>query len=355
MEAPSVNGYIASRRDNETRSFLYFLTVKRYSALNSLFMFLSPLYFLFSLAFLPGNFVFAFSSVAIYWLILLLFYHRRFTIERNYRKLNVGYLASFGKLPISYSYLKFGIFTMAVFVAVLIPINFALNWFEGVILLQSFFVILWYLMVSNLWLKNSSKRAQSIDSNDLLAKLDSITSAENMPHVVPLLIPTSDSKVANAYCAGVLKNTVYITDYLYNNLNVDQSACILAHELGHMKHKDNLLSFFLSMVPFGIVEILVLVVILIGYGLLKLPPAQFFSPPFLIALSVSIFFSVPIIIANARRKREFEADKFASKYCDPDHLAIALIKASDLNMVPISSQVGSHPSVKRRIDRMLSG
>ncbi len=354
METPSVNGYVASRRDNETRSFLYFLTVKRYSVLNSLFIFLSPLYFLFSLAIFPGNFVFAFSSVAIYWLILLLLYHRRFTIERNYRKLNLGYLASFGKLPVSYSYLKIGIFTMAVFVAVLIPINFALNWLEGVILLQSFFVILWYLMFSNLWLKNSSKHARSIDSDDLLARLNSITSAESMPRVVPLLIPASDSKVANAYCAGVLKNTIYITDYLYNNLNVDQSACILAHEMGHMKHKDNLLSFFLSMVPFGIVEILILVVILIGYGLLKLPHTQFFSPPFLIALSVLIFFSVPVIMAKVRRKREFEADKFASKYCDPNHLAIALIKASDLNMVPISSQVGSHPSVKRRIDKMLS-
>ncbi|MGC8505531.1 MAG: M48 family metallopeptidase [Thermoplasmata archaeon] len=354
MDATSANEYIRSRRDKETNSLLYFRTVKRYSALNSLFLFLSPLYFLFSLTALAGNFTFAFTSAAIYWLILLLLYHRRFIIERDWRKLNVGYLKSIGKLPVSYTYLKFGIFTMAVFVAILILTNFSLSWYEGVILLQSFLVILWYLIFSNLWLRNSSKYAQPMDSGDLLAKLDSIASAENIPRVVPLLIPASESKVANAYCAGVIKNRIYITDYLYNNLDIEQSACILAHEMGHMKHKDNRLSFFLSMVPFGIVEILFLVVILNGYGFLKSPYAQF-SPPLLIVLSVLIFFIVPVVIGNARRKREFKADKFALKYCDPNHLAIALISASDLNLVPIGLQVGSHPSVKRRVEKILSG
>ena len=353
MELPPVIEYIRSRRDNETKSTQYFRILKRHSAFNLLFMFLSPLYFLFSSTLLAKSFTFAFASVAVYWLILLLLYYARFTAERKYRKLSIGYLESFGKLPVFYSYLKFGVFSMILFISLLITTDFTLNLFEEVILLQVFLVTLWFLMFYNLWLRNSTRHAQPMETNELLAKLNSITSSEKMPGVVPLLVPAGKSKVANAYCTGVLKNTIYITDYLYNNLNAEESACILAHEIGHMKHKDNRLSFFLSLIPFVFAEYLIIMVMLNASGFIKAHFYKFYFP-LLFALSVLVFFLVPVIIAKIRKMREFRADRFASKHCDPDHLAIALIKASDLNMTPITLEVGSHPSVKQRIDKILA-
>ena len=353
MELPPAIEYIKSRRDNETESTQYFRILKHHSKFYLLFVFLSPFYFLFSAGLLAKSFVFAFASVAVYWLILLVLYYARFTVERKYRKLNIGYLESFGKLPVFYSYLKFGIFTMILFVSLMITIDFTLNSFDEVILMELFLVILWFLMFYNLWVRNSIRHAQPIDTNELLAKLDSITSSEKIPGVVPMLVPVGESKVANAYCAGVLKNTIYITDYLYNNLNAEESACILAHEIGHMKHKDNRLLFFLSLIPFIFVEYPIIMVMLNVNGLIKSPFYKFYFP-LLFAISVLVFFLIPVIMKMIGRIREFRADKFASKYCDANHLAIALIKGSDLNMTPINLQVGSHPSVRQRINKILS-
>jgi STE24 endopeptidase len=49
------------------------------------------------------------------------------------------------------------------------------------------------------------------------------------------LWPTKKNKVANALVAGLIKKEVFISDYLLENLDIEETKAILAHEIGHIK------------------------------------------------------------------------------------------------------------------------
>ena len=54
------------------------------------------------------------------------------------------------------------------------------------------------------------------------------------------------SDQAIAWCAGLLKPQVFISNQLLNTLNQEQLTLVLAHELSHKLHKDNLKKWLVS-------------------------------------------------------------------------------------------------------------
>ncbi len=49
------------------------------------------------------------------------------------------------------------------------------------------------------------------------------------------LWPTKKNKVANAMVSGLITKNVYMSDYLLENLDIEESKAVLAHEIGHIK------------------------------------------------------------------------------------------------------------------------
>ena len=67
-----------------------------------------------------------------------------------------------------------------------------------------------------------------------------------------LLVKDKKWKNANAMVVGIFSRFrfLYLTDYLIENFSMDETETIIAHELGHIKHKHLFVLF--SVIPAGV-------------------------------------------------------------------------------------------------------
>ena len=166
------------------------------------------------------------------------------------------------------------------------------------------------------------------------------------------------SNHGNAYFTGFGKSKrIVFFDTLLEKLSHKEIEAVLAHELGHFHHnhvkKRIIMMFIISFIG------------LYALGILK-DSAWFYESLgviqsdanglllFLLVSPLFIFFIRPLV-AYYSRKNEFEADKYACKYADPEDLKLSLIKlyrdnASTLTPDPLHSKFyDSHPPALERI------
>jgi len=166
------------------------------------------------------------------------------------------------------------------------------------------------------------------------------------------------SNHGNAYFTGFGKSKrIVFFDTLLEKLSHKEIEAVLAHELGHFHHnhvkKRIIMMFIISFIG------------LYALGILK-DSAWFYESLgviqsdanglllFLLVSPLFIFFIRPLM-AYYSRKNEFEADKYACKYADPEDLKLSLIKlyrdnASTLTPDPLHSKFyDSHPPALERI------
>ena len=168
------------------------------------------------------------------------------------------------------------------------------------------------------------------------------------------------STKANAYFTGLgSKKRIVLYDTLINDLEVEEIIAVLAHEIGHYKHKHTrkgmitsvlqtgvifyLLSWFLKFPEFSYAmgaEVSSFYMSLMVFGLL-------FTPIEFVLGFVMNFFS---------RKNEYQADAFAASFGLAEQLKSGLIKLSVnslSNLTPHPSYVKvyySHPTLLQRIE-----
>ena len=173
---------------------------------------------------------------------------------------------------------------------------------------------------------------------------------------------------ANAYFTGfgAAKRVVFF-DTLLSNLTADEVDAVLAHELGHFKHKHIVKRiasmFMLSLLGFA----------LLGWfatqpwfytelGVqpnLNTPNDALALLLFTLAVPVFSFFIGPLF-AQLSRKHEFEADAYAVAQTSGTHLATALLKlykdnAATLTPDPLYVKFyASHPPASERLARLLA-
>ena len=172
------------------------------------------------------------------------------------------------------------------------------------------------------------------------------------------------SSHGNAYFTGLgrAKRIVFF-DTLLSRLTGEEVEAVLAHELGHFKHrhilKRVLVSFVLSLAGLA----------LLGHlaaqpwfyqGLGVTPVAQAHGVAlvlFFLVLPVFTFLLQPLA-SLASRRHEFEADAFAARHAGASDLISALVKlyednASTLTPDPVHSAFyDSHPPAAQRISRL---
>ena len=151
------------------------------------------------------------------------------------------------------------------------------------------------------------------------------------------------STKANAYFSGLGKSKkIILYDTLINDLPVEGIVAVLAHEIGHYKHKHIIWGMVLTMVQSGIM----LLLLWWALGFKELPAALGAQSPsfYMSLLAFSLLYSpisfVTQLITNRfSRKHEYEADAFAASYGLGKQLIDALIKLSVKNL----SNLKPHP------------
>ena len=171
---------------------------------------------------------------------------------------------------------------------------------------------------------------------------------------------------ANAYFTGfgAAKRVVFF-DTLLNKLSPGEVDAVLAHELGHFKHRHVLKRivglFAASLVGFALLGFLATQPwFYLGLGVapnLRGPNDALALLLFLLAVPVFTFFIAPLM-AQLSRRHEFQADAFAVAQTGRDDLRSALLKlyednASTLTPDPLFVKFYySHPPASERLARM---
>jgi STE24 endopeptidase len=174
------------------------------------------------------------------------------------------------------------------------------------------------------------------------------------------------SSHGNAYFTGIgKKKRIVFFDTLLSRLSDDEVEAVLAHELGHFKHKHVLkrliMSFVLSFLGFAFLG-WVMQQPWFYQGLGMSPDLNQAQGPalvlFMLALPVFMFPLHPLG-SFFSRKDEFQADRFAAQTSSADNLVQALVKlyddnASTLTPDPVySAFYDSHPPAMVRIQKLL--
>jgi STE24 endopeptidase len=171
---------------------------------------------------------------------------------------------------------------------------------------------------------------------------------------------------ANAYFTGfgAAKRVVFF-DTLLNKLSPGEVDAVLAHELGHFKHKHIVKRiaglFAASLAGFALLGFAATQPwFYTGLGVmpnLRGPTDALALLLFLLAVPVFSFFISPLM-AQLSRKHEFQADAFAVAQTGRDDLRTALLKlyednASTLTPDPLFVKFYySHPPASERLARM---
>lgn len=182
---------------------------------------------------------------------------------------------------------------------------------------------------------------------------------------------------ANAYFTGfgAAKRVVFF-DTLLSKLSPGEVDAVLAHELGHFKHKHILkrivTMFALSLAGFallgwlaqqawfyaglGVTPSLQLLVPALGAGQ-AMPNDALALLLFLLVIPVFSFFITPLL-SRSSRQHEFEADAYAARQADARDLSSALLKLYEDNastLTPDPAYVAfyySHPPASQRLARL---
>lgn len=170
------------------------------------------------------------------------------------------------------------------------------------------------------------------------------------------------SNHGNAYFTGFgASKRVVFFDTLLDRLDTDEIEAVLAHELGHFKHKHVIkriaLMFLVSFIGLA----------LLGWlkqqdwfysGLGVAQASDYMALLLFLLVSPVFLFLLRPLMASYSRNNEFEADEYAAQNADAGHLVEALIKlyrdnASTLTPDPLHSAFyDSHPPASIRISRL---
>ncbi len=170
------------------------------------------------------------------------------------------------------------------------------------------------------------------------------------------------SSHGNAYFTGFgSSKRVVFFDTLLERLNGEEIEAVLAHELGHFKHnhviKRILMIFLMSFLGLALLGWLINQPWFFQ-GLGVTSESNYMALMlFMLASPVFLFFIRPVM-ASYSRKNEFEADDYAAKNANANHLIEALVKlyrdnASTLTPDPFHSAFyDSHPPASARISKL---
>lgn len=80
-------------------------------------------------------------------------------------------------------------------------------------------------------------KAVPMEEGEVKRELKDFANKAGFDKINIYLWPTKKNKVANALVTGLIRKDIFISDYLLENLTLQEIKSILAHEIGHIKKK----------------------------------------------------------------------------------------------------------------------
>jgi len=170
------------------------------------------------------------------------------------------------------------------------------------------------------------------------------------------------STKANAYFTGLGKRKrIVLYDTLIQEMNTDEIVAVLAHEIGHYKHKHIYKSMFYGIIQMGVM------LFIFGYfassnelsAALGVEQATFHIALIAFAIIYSPVSTILGIFSNMQsRKNEYQADDFTKQHGVSGSLIIALKKLSSHNMSNLTPHPWtvfleySHPPLYERVKNL---
>lgn len=164
---------------------------------------------------------------------------------------------------------------------------------------------------------------------------------------------------ANAYFTGLgPQKRIVLYDTLISQLNTDEIVAVLAHEIGHYRHKHNYKGLVLSLLQMGLT--LYILSLFINYPSLAEALGVQAKAIHISLLVFGILYS-PITLLTGllgniiSRRHEYQADRFVSQFGLSEHLISALKVLSKNNLSIINPHPAyvffhySHPTLLQRI------
>ena len=186
----------------------------------------------------------------------------------------------------------------------------------------------------------------------LKQKLARLTERSGMKYRDIAVWQTGEFAMSNAAVAGIIPRNrrIFLTDALLRNFTDEQIETIVAHEIGHIRHRHLLISCFLA---FGY-----LVSYLLFYQLIVKPlePLLADAPILLSTVSILFFVFYFVIFFNYLSRRfEHQADLYAADLTNaPEVFKSALANLGFFSSLPklarfVLEIFNTHPSLERRI------
>ena len=202
------------------------------------------------------------------------------------------------------------------------------------------------LMMQFLW------KTKPLTDTVLKEKLEQLTKQSGIKYRDIAVWQTGYLSIANAAVAGILPGNrrIYLTDVLIRNFTDEQIETIVAHEIGHIRHRHLLISCF---VMFGY-----LLSYMLFYQLVGKPLESILSDvPILLSIVLILFFLFyfKVFFNYLSRRFEHQADLYAADLTDkPEIFKSALESLGFLSRLPkpirfIFEAFSTHPSLEHRL------
>lgn len=168
-----------------------------------------------------------------------------------------------------------------------------------------------------------------------------------------LLMPAKHLQMGNAF--AMQGHRIMVTDFLLERMTKQETDCVMAHEIGHVKMRHGLLLSWLgTLLLFGAFNLIV--------GLLALWPLFVASDSVPMDGWFDEYLRFPLALLLTlltryflSRRFEHSADEFATLVTGaPEAMITALVKLTKMNLMPVSwgnldEQLSTHPSTVRRV------
>ena len=156
-------------------------------------------------------------------------------------------------------------------------------------------------------------------------------------------------KVVNALQIGPRRFSIYVSDYLIENLKPVEVEAVVAHELAHAKKRHVLKKLLLTLL-----FVLISMNLLLYSWVIRVSPISH-----IIAIAgIILLLAVNVAITAFSRRLELEADALSAKALGgPEPMISALQRIGELNLIPMKYPriIGwglPHPSIQDRIEKL---
>ncbi|MDE6641545.1 MAG: M48 family metalloprotease, partial [Acetatifactor sp.] len=171
------------------------------------------------------------------------------------------------------------------------------------------------------------------------------------------------STKANAYFSGFgSTKTIVLYDTLLEQMSADEIVAVFAHEMGHNKHKDNLMMQMMSLINLIVMVLLVWALVSVPdiYGYFGFDRVNYGFAFYLLGTVCLSFLSpfLGLFSSALSRRFEYRADRFAKERGYGGALISALKVLARNSFVCLSPHpllvmlTYSHPTVSQRIEEL---